>query len=411
MKLALIRLAACALAALTAGAHSGPFDGKKFKGRIAWSCDGNHNDEDDWAASPVALAIFAEFGVKDRLVHFDYNNILHQTNTDWEKEHEKSISGAIERYGYKRALFHDCRKNLDAAVESIARAINASSADNPLYFVLAGPMQVPLMGIQKSDPAKRKFVYCISHSRWNDGFQRNYHFANTKRAVIPTGIHWIQITDQNRRLTTSPFGRPATDAEWEPWLWMRDSPVANVRFLWDRVRATTRADCSDAGMAYFLVSGDEHGDLVKLRQLVEKHSPPPPVDPRPFVRLEAENFLTLENYDLEDTDRQASHRLNVKLAGGSKGRIAVPFDEPYTAARARYDAEVRYHDEAAGACRYVLSINGARQGKPWQSGAGKDWQSHSISGITVKSQDTIAVETECEGGASGRLDYIHLVRK
>jgi hypothetical protein len=35
-------------------AHPGPFDGKQFKGRIAYSADGNFNDEDDWAASPVA---------------------------------------------------------------------------------------------------------------------------------------------------------------------------------------------------------------------------------------------------------------------------------------------------------------------------------------------------------------------
>lgn len=45
----------------------------EFKGRIAWSADGNFNDEDDWAASPLALAIFAEFGMKEKLVHFDYN--------------------------------------------------------------------------------------------------------------------------------------------------------------------------------------------------------------------------------------------------------------------------------------------------------------------------------------------------
>src|SRR6185436_6072 len=39
-------------------ASEGPFDGRNFKGRIAWSSDGNFNDEDEWAASPVALAIF-----------------------------------------------------------------------------------------------------------------------------------------------------------------------------------------------------------------------------------------------------------------------------------------------------------------------------------------------------------------
>src|SRR5262245_29703642 len=153
---------------------------KTFKGRIAWSADGNHNDPDDWAASPVALAIFAEAGVKDRLVHFDYNCILPATDPKWESIHATSVLGAAERYGYNKAVFHDCRKDLDGAVASIARAINDSTADNPLYFIVAGPMEVPLLGIKKSDPARRKFVYCISHSCWNDGFSAKYKFTNTK---------------------------------------------------------------------------------------------------------------------------------------------------------------------------------------------------------------------------------------
>jgi hypothetical protein len=136
-------------------ADSGPFDGKHFKGRIAYSGDGNHNDEDDWAASPVALAIFAEFGVKDKLVHFDYNSILPETNPEWEKQHETSVLGAAERYGYRKSTFHNCRKNVDAAVDSIKNAINQSLADNPLYFIVAGPMEVPFLGIQKSDLEKR----------------------------------------------------------------------------------------------------------------------------------------------------------------------------------------------------------------------------------------------------------------
>src|SRR5262245_41498029 len=138
-----------------------------FKGRIAYSADGNHNDRDDWIASPMALAIFAEAGVKDRLVHFDYNCILPQTNPDWEKTHADSVLGAAEKYGFDRSLFFDCRRDLDGAVAGIARAINDSSAENPLWFVVAGPMEVPHLGIQKSEPARRRFVYCISHSRWN----------------------------------------------------------------------------------------------------------------------------------------------------------------------------------------------------------------------------------------------------
>ena len=45
-------------------AEGRPYADGQFKGRIAYSCDGNHNDRDDWIASPVTLAILAESGVK-----------------------------------------------------------------------------------------------------------------------------------------------------------------------------------------------------------------------------------------------------------------------------------------------------------------------------------------------------------
>jgi hypothetical protein len=176
---------ACALfiqfsAAVSATYAAGPYENGKFKGRIGYSADGNHNDPDDWAASPVALAIFAECGLKDRVVHFDYNCILPQTDPEWEKTHAESVLGAAQRYGYDKSLFHDCRRNLDSAVASIARAINASSAGDPFYFIVAGPMEVPYLGIAKSDPQKRRHVYCISHSRWNDGFASKYTFTQAQ---------------------------------------------------------------------------------------------------------------------------------------------------------------------------------------------------------------------------------------
>src|SRR4051812_6245678 len=160
-------------------AEGGPYEGGKFRGRIAYSADGNHNDPDDWAASPVALAIFAEAGFKDRLVHFDYNCILPETNPEWEKKHAESGLGAASRYGYDSSVFFDCRKDLEQAVASLAKEIDASSAENPLYFIVAGPMEVPYLGIQRSQPEKREFVYCISHSRWNDGYASKYKFTHT----------------------------------------------------------------------------------------------------------------------------------------------------------------------------------------------------------------------------------------
>ncbi len=66
-------------------AAAGPYVDGRFQGRIAYSSDGNHNDPDDWAASPVTLAILAEAGLKDRLVHFDFNCILPLTDPEWKR--------------------------------------------------------------------------------------------------------------------------------------------------------------------------------------------------------------------------------------------------------------------------------------------------------------------------------------
>ncbi|MBI4662043.1 MAG: hypothetical protein HY735_24740 [Verrucomicrobia bacterium] len=398
-----------ALASVSSFAAPVPFDGKTFKGRIACSADGNHNDEDDWAASPVALAIFAQCGVKDRLVHFDYNCILPQTDLEWEKIHAASVLGAAERYGYASSIFHDCRKDLDGAINSIAKAINESSAENPLYFIVAGPMEVPFLGIQKSEGEKRKFVYCISHSRWNDGFAQKYTFTHTKRSVIPSGIKWVQIRDQNQLLSTSPYGRPARPEEWRPWHWMRDSDDRKVRFLWERMLVSTRADCSDAGMAYFLMTGDEAAENSKLRRLLEEKIVPTPIGARKHVRLETENFLTLEGYAVEDrNDRQASHRLGVKLAEKT-GRIRTPFDQPYAAATGNYDVDVRYFDEKAVRSQFALSINGVRQSAAWNApGTGQGWTTKTIPDVRVNLGDEIMVEVQTEAGATGRLDYVEL---
>jgi CubicO group peptidase (beta-lactamase class C family) len=389
-----------------------PFDGKRFKGRIAYSADGNFNDEDDWAASPAALAILAEFGVKEKLVHFDYNSILPKTDAAWEKEHETSVLGAAKLYGYPRPVFHDCRRDRQKAIASIRKAIDASSDEDPLYFIVAGPMEVAYHAIQKADPARRKHVYVISHSRWNDGFGTKIAFEHNKRSVIPLGIRWVQIADQNRLLSTSPYGRSATEKEWLPWHWMRDSADPKVRFLWDRMRATKRADCSDAGMAYFLLTGDETADPAKLRTLLDSRVIPAPAARRKNVRLEAENFLSLESFELEDrNDRGASHRLNIKLANATTGRIRTPLAEPYSAP-GLHDIDVRYLDEAGAGCRYSVHVSGARKGEPWQApAAGAGWTTHTVADVRIDNGSEIMIEVQGDAGAACRLDYVQLNSK
>lgn len=393
--------------------HPGPFDGKTFKGRIAFSSDGNYNDEDDWGAFPVAVAILDAFGVADKLVHVDYANILAKNDPRFYEEMVASVLGSAERYNIPRSVLFDCQKDLDGAVESIRKAIDASSADDPLYYVLAGPMEVPYLGIEKSDPAKRKYVYCISHSRWNDGYtssDRDLHSHN-KRDVIPSGINWIQVKDGNPNLAhPGGVGRQSTPDQWRLYHWLRDSSDPALRWIFTRLEAEGRADISDSTMTYFLLTGDENADLGKLKGLLDEKKVPLPLDPRKEVRIEAENFRTLENYMVEDrNDRRVSHRLSVRRARAGTGRIRAPFDQPYTADRALYDVEVRYFDEKGGRCQFALYLNGVQKGSPWFASKDTDeWTTRAIAGLTIASGDEIMVQVRGDAAESGKLDYVQL---
>lgn len=401
------------LSASTLYSYSGPFDGKNFKGRIAFSSDGNYNDEDDWGAFPVAIAILDSFGVTDKLVHVDYCNILARNDPRFYREMCESVSGSARRYNISRSILFDCQKDLDGAIVSIKNAINASSADNPLYYVLAGPMEVPFLGIEKSDPAKRKYVYCISHSRWNDGYtssDRALHKHN-KRDVIPSGINWIQVKDGNPNLAhPGGVGRKSTTEQWRLYHWLRDSRDPRLNWIFTRLEAELRADISDSTMTYFLMTGDEDADITKLKCLLDNGKIPAPLNPRQYVRIEAENFRTLENYTVDNrSDRRASHRLSVKQSRISIGRIRTPFEQPYTADSGLYDVEIRYFDNKDGHSELKLYVNGLRKGESWTASADTDsWQSNTISNVTINTGDEIMVEVRADGGEAGKLDYVQL---
>lgn len=370
-----------------------------FRGRIAWSADGNFNDPDDWIASPLALAIFAEAGLRDHVVHFDYNSILPHNDTEWAQTHSESVRSMGQRYGYPELIFYDCQQNLDSAVTSISQAVNYSSADNPLYFVLAGPMEVPYLGIKEAIPTRRQFVYCISHSRWNDGyssFPNDNYFKYTKRDVIDLGVSWVQLEDQNRLLSKSPYGRLGIPEEFRPYFWMRDASDLKLRFLWERMSLSTRPDPSDAGMAYFLVTGDQQSDPDKLKGLLADKVVPG-LRVRERIRLEAENFAELDRYGIDNRHhRGASHGLcAMPVNGTTDGRLRTKFNEPYTADSARYDVQIRYFDEPNHSCEMTLSVNGMSQGRPWKlSGNGKGWTTHTVHDVSIASGDVISLQVQ-----------------
>jgi hypothetical protein len=132
------------------------------------------------------------------------------------------------------------------------------------------------------------------------------------------------------------------------------------------------------------------------------------MNPRKYVRIEAENFRTLDNYSVEHrNDRRASHRLSVRLSGATAGYIRTPFDQPYTTDNSNYDVDIRYFDEKDGRCRFGLYVNGVQKGNFWRASQdGEEWTTHTIKDIAVNSGDEIMVKVLGDSGEYGKLDYV-----
>ncbi|MEQ8836766.1 MAG: hypothetical protein RID07_08180, partial [Lacipirellulaceae bacterium] len=112
--------------------------------RIAISADGNPDaDPDDIGATPMTLAVLAKAGLQENLVHYDFNNWLEYKKIAASKnEMWKGAMGAQTRWGFDRSKFFDAAHHPEDAVKNLASEISKSTADDPLYRIVAGPMEL-----------------------------------------------------------------------------------------------------------------------------------------------------------------------------------------------------------------------------------------------------------------------------
>ena len=229
--------------------------------RIAYSADGNQHDADDWHASPLVLAMLAEAGLKDRLVHFDYNNHLgiHEVNGMGDT-HETNVLGAVQNYAYDPNIFYNDENDVTGAVASIAAAVDASSPSSPLYMVCAGPMEVCYRGIDAGDNTKEEFVTIVSHSNWNDKHADMPEMTRTWTDMVADfNVKVARISDQNETAFKS------MPAEWE-WLKQRN----HGQWLYDAVATDKKAgDASDAGMVYYVMTDEVLGGQHALMRDIQ----------------------------------------------------------------------------------------------------------------------------------------------
>ncbi|MCG8701982.1 MAG: hypothetical protein MI922_28260, partial [Bacteroidales bacterium] len=235
-------------------------------GRIAMSNDGNYHDKDDIGAISMTMAIIAEAGLGSKLVHVEYNNHVWENNTQWANWMKESVNGSKQRWSFPNANIYNVRGQRTQAKNHLRDEINASSAGNLLWIIAAGPMQTVYDAVAAAQQTKRQYIRFVSHSGWNDNHGKcpsnNCHKGSKTKADILkiAGVsngQWKQIKDQNG----SGGANSANDfhTKRSVWSWMQNNSKEKYRFLYQRGLKKNNFDVSDAGMAYWLVTGGPNG--------------------------------------------------------------------------------------------------------------------------------------------------------
>lgn len=258
---------------------------KSFKGRIAYSADGNYHDRDDIGANAFALMLLAKSGFKNKLVHFEYGNHIWMTDDKQLADLENSTLGAQKRFGFPSDIFFNLITNTEASYYHLAAEINKSSTDNPLIICGAGPMHTIYQAMKRAQSDKLKFVTLLSHSPdTGDGSSNNEHGIRCHKTPATVWhchegakiwedikkdfpqVKLVIIRGQNG--TRGPQGDGFNTSDWTRVDWMKNNIDPNIRFVYDQMRIafTSKADPSDAGMIWYLLTGDENGTFEKIEQ-------------------------------------------------------------------------------------------------------------------------------------------------
>lgn len=235
-------------------------------GRIAIVADGNSPDPDDLGGTAISIALLRAAGLEDRLVHYSHSCDLVRVSRISERaeiERHALMQAACDMTarrwgGFDDLDFLDAKWEQKATVKDLTAAINASTADDPLWIIEAGEPDIIGLALKKAQKKKRPFVKVVTHHPANDDAGDFF----TWQQILDFGVEEVRIPDQNTYLKV----------DIEKWDWAREHPDPRMQQIWvigkiaevdDVVKFQKgKWDCSDAGMILYWITGaNVHGGL------------------------------------------------------------------------------------------------------------------------------------------------------
>lgn len=236
-------------------------------GRIAIVADGNSPDPDDLGGTAVSLALLRAAGLEDRLVHYSHSCDLVRVSRISERAEierhalmQSSCDVTARRWGgFDGLTFYDAKWQKKETIKDLRNAINASTANDPLWIIEAGEPDVIGLALKASKKEKHKYVKVITHHPANDNAGDFY----TWQQILDFGVEEVRIPDQNIKLKV----------DLKEWDWAKNHPDPRIQQVWiqgkiaeiDDVIAFQKGkwDCSDAGMVLYWLTGATNGGLAQ----------------------------------------------------------------------------------------------------------------------------------------------------
>jgi hypothetical protein len=234
-------------------------------GRLAIVADGNSPDPDDLGGTAVSLALLRSAGLEKRLVHYSHSCdlvVLQRISEEAEKERHALMQTACDvtarRWGgFEHITFMDAKWQTDQTIKHLTKAINASTAEDPLWIVEAGEPDIIGFALQAAQKEKLKFVKVITHHPANDNAGDFFKWQE----ILDFGIEEVRIPDQNIDLKV----------DLPKWDWAKSHEDDRIELVWlmgklaevDNVVNFQKGmwDCSDAGMVLYWITGATNDGL------------------------------------------------------------------------------------------------------------------------------------------------------
>ncbi|SEQ78139.1 hypothetical protein SAMN05421824_2287 [Hyunsoonleella jejuensis] len=241
------------------------------QGRIAIVADGNSPDPDDLGGTAISIALLRASGLEHRLVHYSHSCDLvrdDRISEKAEKERHHLMQVACDMTarrwgGFTHLTFYDAIWQKEETINDLAWAINASTAEDPLWIIEAGEPDIIGMALKKTPKEKHQYVKVVTHHPANDNAGDFYSWQQ----ILDFGIEEVRIPDQNINLKL----------DHKEWDWAKNHEDPRIRLIWtigniaeiDNIVNFQKGkwDCSDAGMVLYWITGANVNDGLRAGSL------------------------------------------------------------------------------------------------------------------------------------------------